>query len=216
MAALAIAFLAGLMAAGCSNEREQDQADYQAVCQGPPLRTVEERNKAMEDGYNISFRYGCIEKASFVAVNEQKAKWEAANTPEALAKRKAELMEQRARDEEERARKAAAAEERKAPAALPDIVLREVDANTAAEADIASVISVGPTVAAQIVEERAKRRFNDWADLIHRVVGLSAAQTAVYASLCGLNVNGKSLDGAPPNPTMAALIYQKYQRYPKN
>jgi hypothetical protein len=49
----------------------------------------------------------------------------------------------------------------------------------------------------------------------NRVIGLSAAQTAVYASICGLNVDGKSLDGAPPNAAMAASISKKYQQYQK-
>jgi len=33
----------------------------------------------------------------------------------------------------------------------------------------------------------------------------------LYASVCGLNVNGKSLDGAPPDEQMAALIAKKYR-----
>lgn len=95
---------------------------------------------------------------------------------------------------------------------LPEVVLRNIDVNTASEADIASVISVGPAVAAQIVEARNQRRFNDWADLVRRVVGLGAARSAYDASTCGLNVNGKSLDGAPPNATMAALISTRVRR----
>jgi hypothetical protein len=179
------------------------------------LRTAELRNKAMEDGYDINRQYDCIDKASFAAVTEQMAKWEAANTPEAIARRQAEFAEQRARDAEQRASKAAA-EKGPAMEALQKIVLRDVDVNSATEAEIANVISVGPEVAAQIIRERDKRRFSDWADLVHRVVGLSAAQTAAHASICGLNVNGKSLDGAPPDATMAALIYRRYQRYQRN
>jgi DNA uptake protein ComE-like DNA-binding protein len=37
---------------------------------------------------------------------------------------------------------------------LPEIVLRDVDVNTATEADIANVISVGPKKAAEIIAER--------------------------------------------------------------
>jgi DNA uptake protein ComE-like DNA-binding protein len=213
--ALSIAALSmSLMVASCSRKTEESSAAYQAACQGPPLRTVELRNKAMEDGYGINREYDCIDKASFVAVNEQRAKWEAANTPEAIAKREAEFAEKRARYAEQRAREAAA-EESSTTEALPNVVLRNTDVNTATEADIANVISVGPEVAAQIIGERNKRRFNDWADLVNRVIGLSAAQTAVYASICGLNVDGKSLDGAPPNAAMAASISKKYQQYQK-
>ena len=211
---LTVTLLMSLMVASCSKEMEESSAAYQAACQGPPLRTVELRNKAMEDGYGINRQYDCIDKASFVAVNEQRAQWEAANTPEAIAKREAEFAEQRARYAEQRAREAAA-EESSTTEALPNVVLRNTDVNTATEADIANVISVGPEVAAQIIGERNKRRFNDWADLVNRVIGLSAAQTAVYASICGLNVDGKSLDGAPPNAAMAASIFKKYQQYQK-
>ena len=214
IAILIVTLLMSLMVASCSKKMEESSAAYQAACQGPPLRTVELRNKAMEDGYGINRQYDCIDKASFVAVNEQRAQWEAANTPEAIAKREAEFAEKRARYAEQRAREAAA-EESSTTEALPNVVLRNTDVNTATEADIANVISVGPEVAAQIIGERNKRRFNDWADLVNRVIGLSAAQTAVYASICGLNVDGKSLDGAPPNAAMAASISKKYQQYQK-
>ena len=164
IAILIATILMSLMVASCSKAREASSTAYQAACQGPPLRTVELRNKAMEDGYNIDRQYDCIDKASFVAVNEHRVKWEAANTPEAIAKREAEFAEQRARDAERRAREPAA-EESPTTEALPNIALRNIDVNTATEADIANVISVGPEVAAQIIEERNKRRFDDWADL---------------------------------------------------
>jgi len=139
---------------------------------------------------------------------------EAARTPEALARQEAELAERGARAAEDRARlteereRIAAAEE-----APPNIVLRDIDVNTATEADIASVISVGPRVAAQIVEERNKRRFRDWADLIHRVTGMGPALAVFYASSCGLNVDGKSFDSVPPDAEIAGLIYQKKPQY---
>lgn len=65
--------LIGLMIASCFKKME-DSAAYQAACQGPPLRTVELRNKAMEDGYDINRQYNCTDKASFVAENERRAK----------------------------------------------------------------------------------------------------------------------------------------------
>jgi DNA uptake protein ComE-like DNA-binding protein len=194
---------------GCS-EKPEATAAYQAVCEGPPLRTMEMRNKALEDGYGIIRHFDCIDKASFAAIREQKARWDAAHTPEALARTEAEYAETRALYAEKRAREAAAAESAK-PDVPAEFVLRNIDVNTATETDIASVISVGPQVAAQIVEQRNQRRFNDWADLVRRVVGLSAAQTAVYASTCGLTVDGKSLDGAPPNAATAASLARRYQ-----
>jgi hypothetical protein len=42
---------------------------------------------------------------------------------------------------------------------------------------------------------------------------LSAAQTVVFASICGLTVNGKSLDGFPPDGLQAAMIKKRYEAY---
>ncbi len=71
--------------------------------------------------------------------------------------------------------------------------------------------SVGRVVAAQILEERQKRRFKNWEDLVSRVVGLSAALPAARASACGLNVDGQSMAGVPPDPVVAAQIYARFQ-----
>ncbi|MDO8331642.1 MAG: DUF4124 domain-containing protein [Fluviicoccus sp.] len=79
-----------------------------------------------------------------------------------------------------------------------------VEINTASEADLQSVVHAN--IAKQIIAEREKDHFRNWADVVHRVVGLSAAQTAVIASISGLTVNGKSLDGAPPDAALAATI----------
>ena len=79
-----------------------------------------------------------------------------------------------------------------------------VEINRASQADLQGV--VGEKAAAQILAERNNGRFRDWPDVVRRVVALSAAQTAVVASVSGLTVNGKSLDGAPPNPEMAAMM----------
>jgi predicted esterase len=65
-------------------------ADYKAACHGPKLRTIEARNKAMEDGYDINRLHDCIDKSSFAAVVDAKTKWEAANTPDAKARATAE------------------------------------------------------------------------------------------------------------------------------
>jgi DNA uptake protein ComE-like DNA-binding protein len=202
--------LASLMATGCS-KRTEESAGYQAACQGPPLHTVERREKAMQDGYEILRPYDCISKASFEAIAEQKAQWEAAHTPEAIARQEAEFAEKRQQYAEKLARESAAKENVVAES-QPEIVLHPVDVNTATETEIANVISIGPEVAAQVIKERNKRRFTDWPDLANRVVGLSAAQTAMFASTCGLTVDAKSLSGAPPNAALAASIANRYQR----
>lgn len=44
----------------------------EAACAGPPLRSAQKRNDAMEQGYSINRYYDCIDKASFVEINRQK------------------------------------------------------------------------------------------------------------------------------------------------
>jgi DNA uptake protein ComE-like DNA-binding protein len=202
-----------LSACSQSEELEASRAAYAATCHGTPLRTIEARNKASEDGYNINREFDCIDKASYVAVTDASAKWKAANTPEAIALREAARAKEIA---DAQALRTAAAERERAEArpldVPPTIVLRAVDVNTATESELANVISVGPTVAARVVAERKVRRFSGWPDLVHRVVGLSQAQSAVYASVCGLTVDGKSLDGAPPDAVAAGVLSKRYRR----
>lgn len=198
--------LLSLAAGGCSR---QPSAAYLAACEGPPLGTIERRNQAMEDGYEFNRHFDCIDKASFAFINEQKARWAAANTPEAIARRNEERAKLIA---DERALKAAAAESQSVAAPQPGYVLRKVDVNTATESELAAVASVGPEVAAQVLEARQKGRFNDWADLVNQVIGLHSAQNAAFASISGLNVNGQSLPGAPPDAEMAAALHKKYQK----
>jgi DNA uptake protein ComE-like DNA-binding protein len=191
-----------LTLSSCSQQRIEDSPAYQAVCHGPPLRTSEQRNQAMEDGYQVNREYDCIDKTSFAALNAQRAAWTANNTPEAIAKRLAERAKVAA---DERARRNAASE--KKPPAEPAIpVPRLVEVNTATETELKSVGSLGPDVAAQILEERKNGPFKHWPDLINRVVGLSSAQNAIYASVCGLIVDGASLPGAPPDAAIATAI----------
>ena len=79
----------------CSKKREES-SEYIAACQGAPLKTLEQRTKALEDGYQINDKYDCIDKVSFATVNEQSAKWEAVNSPNAIAKRSTEISDQTA------------------------------------------------------------------------------------------------------------------------
>ena len=84
--------------------------------------------------------------------------------------------------------------------------VRKVDANTATEADLSTVVR--PAVAGQIVGARSKRPFANWADLVDRG-GLRTAQSALFASLRGLTVEGQSLPGAPPDPARADRLEAK-------
>ena len=209
-----IALGAGLLLSACAGGSDEATAAYRAACEGPPLRNVQQRNQALEDGYAINRRYDCIDKDSYRAVAEQQARWAAANTPATRAQREAEFAQQRARDEAERAQRAQEeARQREAEAAPPmPLVLHDVDANRASAAELATVVSLDADVVAQILAERGRRPFRDWADLVSRVTGLSAAQPAVFASVCGLTVNGASLDGAPPDGALAAQLAQRNAR----
>lgn len=97
-----------LLAAGCS-KKVPPSARQAAACHGPRLGTPENREKALQAGYEIDTQHDCITKASYEAVAEQRAKSEAANTPQAIASREADVMAQhRALEAEQQERQAAA------------------------------------------------------------------------------------------------------------
>jgi DNA uptake protein ComE-like DNA-binding protein len=195
----------------------QPSAEYLAACEGPPVRTVERREQALQDGYEIDRRYDCISKQSFKAVAEQKAQWEAANTPEAKAARQAE-WERKAEEGRERLAaeaktEADARDERERQwAAAEQAPIEPVEINTASESKLANMPGMDAAVAGQIVAERAKGPFKGWDDVVNRVVGLSAAETALRASAFGLTVNGRSLEGGEPDSPMARFARDKWRR----
>jgi len=103
--------------------------------------------------------------------------------------------------EEFRARKEeterAAREQPPAPApAAPRFVFRLLEINEASESDLAALPTLGASGAREIVAERGKGRFRDWQDVVRRTMALSQAQSAAYSSVMGLQVNGRSLEGA--------------------
>jgi hypothetical protein len=61
-----------LIAKNQSSDAEYDKT----VCAEPPLKTVEARNAAMEEGYSINRRYDCIDKDSFAEINRQRTAWQ--------------------------------------------------------------------------------------------------------------------------------------------
>lgn len=138
-------------------------------------------------------------------MQQQQAEAAAANTPEAIARRESE---RRAEYE---------AGQREAREPLPLLARQEpvdvspVDANMASESRLAQVVSLDAAIAAQIVAARRERPFSDWDDLMARVEALGQAQPAMFASVCGLTVNSKSLLGAPIDAGMAVAIRDKYR-----
>jgi hypothetical protein len=95
-ALVAVAVLFAL--AGCGQRDPFDDPYYAAECHGPPLRNIEARNDAMEKGYTVSVRFGCIENKSWeeveranqrvaemIAQAEREVKEAAARPPESLS-----------------------------------------------------------------------------------------------------------------------------------
>ena len=75
--------------------------------------------------------------------------------------------------------------------------LAQVEVNKADVSALDSVKGIGPAKSKAILDERTKGGdFKDWADLEKRVKGIRE-KTAAKLSEAGLQVNGKSLDGAP-------------------
>ncbi len=206
-----------LIVAVAACKPSQPSADYLAACEGQPLLTVERRNQAMEDGYAIDRRYDCITKESAKELAEQKARWEAANTPEAKAARQAEferrVSESKIRLEAQaKAEAEANAERERQWAAAEAAPIENVEINSATELQLAGLQGLSSDVVHQIVEERMKDLFKGWDDVVRRVVGLSAAETAVRASAFGLTVNGRSLEGAAPDSAIARFAREKWRR----
>lgn len=193
-----------LLASACSGDPALTP-EYQAACHGEPLRSIEARNRALEDGYAVHPQFHCITRASHLAMEEAEAQRVAWRSAEAVARRRTQAQARDAQLAEERERRRAVI-----VPIVPPYELRAVDANTASESDIAAVCGIGRETAADIVRQREEfGPFSDWANLVHRVVGVRSAQNALFASTCGLNVDGRSLDGAPPDAQAAQAIFER-------
>ena len=72
----------------------------------------------------------------------------------------------------------------------------QVEVNKADAAALDSIRGLGPAKTKLILEERNKGEFKDWADLEQRVKGIGP-KSALKLSQAGLQVNGKSKEGAP-------------------
>jgi len=79
-----------------------------------------------------------------------------------------------------------------------------VDANLGSLAEIERIKGIGTSLAANILDARAKGTFKDWGDLIRRVKGIGANKAA-RLSAEGLTVNGAPFNtqSAPPPAAQA-------------
>jgi competence protein ComEA len=62
-----------------------------------------------------------------------------------------------------------------------------LDVNTASQAELEQLRGIGVALSQRLLDERAKRPFADWADLLARVPGLGPKQAA-RLSAAGLRV----------------------------
>jgi competence protein ComEA len=71
-----------------------------------------------------------------------------------------------------------------------------VDANKASQAELEAIKGIGPVISSEIINERKKGDFKDWADLVTRIKGVGDKSAAKFSE-GGLTVNGKAYAGAP-------------------
>lgn len=67
-----------------------------------------------------------------------------------------------------------------------------VELNRATQAELETVRGIGPELSAQLLAERRKAPFADWADVVRRVTGIGRANAA-RLSAAGLTVQGQPL-----------------------
>ena len=81
-----VSLLGGLLFLVFPTKNRSSDPEYdRTVCAGPPLKSVEARNDALEKGYLIDRKYDCIDKNSFDEINRRAAEWQAAQKEAQLA-----------------------------------------------------------------------------------------------------------------------------------
>ena len=70
------------------------------------------------------------------------------------------------------------------------------DVNKASQAELEAIKGIGPVISSEIVAERKKGEYKDWADLVTRIKGVGDRSAAKFSE-GGLTVNGKAYAGAP-------------------
>lgn len=73
-----------------------------------------------------------------------------------------------------------------------------LELNQASEAELDSLLGVGPSLSSRLLQARQQGPFKDWRDLIQRVPGIGP-RSARKLSAQGATVDGLSLDGMPPS-----------------
>jgi competence protein ComEA len=73
----------------------------------------------------------------------------------------------------------------------------QMELNQAKEMDLDGLNGVGPTMTREIMNERQKTPFRDWADVMQRVKGIGPKKAASLSEQ-GVRVQGLGYDQAPP------------------
>lgn len=79
---------------------------------------------------------------------------------------------------------------------LTPLAHAELEINQASEAQLDSLLHVGPALSQKILSQRQQSPFADWPDLIRRVPGIGPRR-AQQLSHQGLTVQGQAYPGAP-------------------
>lgn len=79
----------------------------------------------------------------------------------------------------------------------------QVDINHASEAELDGIRGIGPATTRRILQERERRPFTDWADLVARVRGVGRASAAGISNQ-GFTVNGQPYPQAPTSTASSA------------
>lgn len=188
-----------VLLAACTGPDSNSEA-YRQACHGEPLSGQAAIYEAEADGYRINSRYRCIDRQSWDEVQQALARIEYERRPDVQALRQVEADREHAQRLQQIAERTRAREQAATSAVASPVV--QVDANTASLQQLTAVCAVDADGAQTIVQARSQDgRFTDWSDLVRRVLPLSAAQSALLASRCGLVVNGQSLPGGEPGQT---------------
>ena len=204
-----VAVSMSLALSACGGDITASQA-YQQACHGAPLANQQAVYLAEADGYRINSRYRCIDRQSWQEVQQALARIEHARRPDVMAQREALADREHTRRLAGIAERAMAREQAAQRSASVMQAVQVVDANQGTHDALAALCSVGGEGAGAIVQARNQGGpFRDWADLVHRVVPFSAAQSAVAASCCGLTVNSHALAGAEPSTSAKCASLQR-------
>ena len=85
--------------------------------------------------------------------------------------------------------------------ALMGMAWAQVDLNQASEIELDSLHGVGPALTRDLMRERQKTAFHNWADVMRRVKGMGPAKAA-HLSAQGVRVQGLAFERpeAPASP----------------